>query len=127
MVSKNFFEELEKRNVSHSKEIVSINLDYADLPRKYARESEKHRALKKIAFQMLKEMGEPNPEYEFNYCDVYSPKLRIVIECGNTTANKILEELFRWCTANQLWILDYPNSEGKSELIKLKKEVEQNG
>jgi len=115
-----FFKELEEHHVAHSLEKVHVTLDYNNLPTKYGRESAEHRALKKVAFQLLKEMGEPNPQYEFNYYDVYSPKLRIVIECGNTMASKILENLFRWGNVDEVWTLDYPDANGMSELIKFR-------
>lgn len=120
VVSDNFFKELARYSVSHSVETIHVNLDYTNLPRKHGRESIEHCALKKFAFQMLKEKGETDPRYEFNYYDVYAPNLGIIVECGNTLADKILEDLFRWGGANEVWILDYSDSNGVSELIKLK-------
>jgi hypothetical protein len=107
--------------ISHSKEFIHVNLSYDELPRKYGRESVRHRALKKVAFQMLKELGDPNPQYEYAYCDVYSEKFRIVIECGLTNIFKILEVFFQWHMADEVWVLDYPNKDGFSELVKFKK------
>jgi hypothetical protein len=121
LVSDSFFKELENVGVTHIIENIRVHLTYDELSRKYGGESPRHQALKKVAFQMLKEAGEPNPEYEFNYYDVYSPKLRIIIECGNTSADKILEGLFRWNIASEVWVLDYPNENGYAELIKFKK------
>jgi hypothetical protein len=124
LVSDSFFKELESKGVIHTMENIHVCLACNDgLPRKCGRESVEHRALKKAAFLMLKEVGEPNPEYEFNYCDVYSPKLRIIIECGNTGADKILEDLFRWNMADEVWVLDYPNKDGNAELTKLKRRI----
>jgi len=59
--------------------------------------SEAHRLLKWRAWLWLREIGEPDPLYEW-WCphgkaDVWSPRLGIAVECGNTMPIKVLDGL----------------------------------
>ena len=112
---------LEENGVLWTKEYVHVSLSYDDLPRKRGGEGILHRALKKYAYQMLKELGDPHPEYEYDYCDVYSKRLRIAIECGVTHISKVIELFFQWNMVNEVWVLDFPDGNGLAELIKFKR------
>lgn len=116
--------ELEKAGITHTEEKVKISLNYEDLPTKHSSESDTHRALKKIAYEMLQRLGEPEPKYEYAYYDVYGPSLGIVIECGTTQVDKLLEAFFRWfnLTLKEFWNLDYSDKEGNAELVKFKRQ-----
>jgi hypothetical protein len=56
--------------------------------------SQLHAELKWVAWNWLKEQGEDTPMYEQAYpggkADVNGPMLRVVIECGDTTADKTI-------------------------------------
>jgi hypothetical protein len=123
LVSDNDLKQLEANGISHSEQVIHVELSFQDLPTKYSRESERHRALKKVAYEMLQKLGEDKPQYEYAYYDVYSPSLNIVIECGDTRLDKLLEAFFRWFKTDlkEFWNLDYPDAEGNAELQKFKK------
>jgi len=119
LATEQHFAELDKHGIGHKIEKIDVALNFEDLPRKYGRESETHRAMKKFAYEMLKQLGEPTPEYEYAYSDVFAPTLKIIIECGDTPLDKIYEDFFRWFAKdlNELWMFDYPQN-GRSEIIK---------
>lgn len=123
LISDSNIKELEDNGISHTEEVVHIDLAFQDLPTKYGGESDKHRALKKVAYEMLQRLGECKPQYEYAYYDVYSPSLNIIIECGNTQLDKLLEAFFRWFKTDlkEFWNLDYPDIDGNAELLKFKK------
>jgi hypothetical protein len=114
------FRELANLGIRQTCEKIHVQLEYSNLPTKHGRESDQHRALKKFAARLLEELGEYSPNYEHAYYDVYGPALHIIVECGDTTLDKILDAFFRWFRKDlrELWTLDYPNSEGQAELIK---------
>lgn len=113
------FVELEKAGIERSIEHINIQLDFNDLPRKYGRESETHRAMKKFAYQMLKHLGENEPQYEYAGFDVFAPALKIIVECGDIPLGKLYDAFFRWLNVDlkEMWMLDYPQN-GVSELVK---------
>ncbi len=115
-----YLKEIERLGTEITTEKIKVELSYSDLPKKYGKESDTHRALKKLVHKILQEYGEPIPQYESAYYDVYSTKFKVVVECGDTPVDKIPEVLFRW-NENEVWCLGYPNDEGYSELIKFKK------
>ena len=123
LVSDAQLEELERMGIRHTQEMVKMNLNYADLPTKYGSESDKHRALKKAAYEMLQRLGEQKPQYEYAYYDVYSSSLNIVIECGDTQLDKLLDAFFRWFKSDlkEFWNLDFPDKDGNAELLKFRK------
>lgn len=55
-----------------------------------------HSRLKWAGWSWLRSLGDPAPEYEFQFqhsygiADVFSTKLAIAIECGNTQAGKVV-------------------------------------
>jgi len=84
-----------------------------------------HEIMKENVRLFFQENGDMNVVCEkFNY-DVISYKEKIVVECGQTYGNKILElfsglydELREF---NDLWILDFYNAENVSLIYKFKK------
>jgi hypothetical protein len=68
-----------------------------------------HLILKYNASEILKNLGEPNPLIEYNYYDVYSPKLKIRIECGHTNPSQFLSSINSE-DIKKFWILQYPNT-----------------
>lgn len=124
VISEKNLMELEKAGIIHTEEMVHIELNYEILPTKHSSESDNHRALKKNAYELLQKLGEPEPKYEYAYYDVYGPTLGIVVECGTTQVDKLLEAFFRWfnLTLKEFWNLDYPDKEGNAELVKFKRQ-----
>lgn len=74
-----------------------------------------HNNLKHTASLLLRDLGEENPQIEVNYMDVYSPKLRIRIECGHTQIERLIHSL---CESITFWILQYPKTEDTLTLYK---------
>lgn len=64
-----------------------------------------HSNLKHTASLLLKKLGEENPQFEEDLMDVYSPKLRIRVECGYTQIERLI---FSLCESITFWILQYP-------------------
>jgi hypothetical protein len=96
-------------------------LDYSDLPRKLGRESETHRAFKKHAGTLLKNLGAD--DVQFGLIDVSSRMLRIAIECGDTPVDRIWNMLFcedygRWI--KEVWCI-YRINDGNIEIVKFVK------
>ena len=98
-------------------------LDYSDLPPKNGSEKETHRALKKYAETLLKDLGANDVRFEGYLIDVSSHQLRIAIECGDTPIYRIWDMLFadshgRWI--KEVWCI-YVIGEEDIEIVKFVK------
>lgn len=68
-----------------------------------------HYTLIDKACQLLRDLGEENPLKEYKRWDVYSPKLKIRIECGHTDTSRLLWSLSKNNNEiDEFWILQYP-------------------
>ncbi len=71
-------------------------------------ESLPHVYLKYTASQLLRELGEDDPLFEYKLYDVFSPKLKIRIECGHTDPDRLLSSIIHDI---EFWLLQYPERE----------------
>jgi hypothetical protein len=94
LANEKYFDKLRALGVTISKDEISNDLDFTNLPPKYGNEQEEHRALKKFGKRLLSEIGGFDAIFENNNMDVYSRTLSIEIECGNTEIQKVCNLLF---------------------------------
>lgn len=99
---------VEKISLQHPKTLAIV-------PRGSVNETDLHLILKYNACLLLKELGEKEPHIEQKGYDVYSPKLRIRIECGPTEPDRLTWS-FHGDEVTEFWILQYPK-EGDSALL----------
>ena len=111
---------MEKKNISFETTKIKLPTDYTDLPQKYGAESNEHRAMKKAVIELLKNMGETNPQIEYGYIDVYSEKYQLAVEVGDTPVNRISHHLARPYVKNLLTI-DFEDSNSDYEVIEFRK------
>lgn len=118
---KELAEIMSRKKIEYHSEKIKLDLDYKNLPKKRNRESDFHRALKKAMFDYLIKLGDTTPLLEYGYMDVYSQKLGINIECGNTPVSRIVENLWHREGIKEVWAVDtdYSNN-GTFDLIKFK-------
>lgn len=78
------------------------------------KESLKHKRLKQVAYNKLRELGETNPKIEYyygGYFDLYAEKLGISVECGRTNLWSLWEFMhFSPQLDKEYWLLQYPQS-----------------
>ena len=87
--------------------------DLTTVPRGTGNETDAHLTLKHNACLMLRKLGEDNPIVEkMDGYDVYSPKLKVRIECGHTDPDR-LSWSFEGDNVAEFWVLQYPR-EGES-------------
>ncbi len=72
------------------------------------RETLPHINLKYTASQLLHKLGEDNPLFEYKLYDVFSPKLKIRIECGHTDPDRLLHSIIHDI---EFWLLQYPKKD----------------
>jgi len=95
--------------LSYTSEIAEI-----EIPEKYniergpgSKETLLHLRTKYTATKMLKDLGEEHPLVEYELWDVYSPKLKIRVECGHTDPARLIHS-FHLDNVNEFWVLQYP-------------------
>lgn len=70
-------------------------------------ETVNHMILKYNACLLLRKSGEDEPLIEHELMDVYSPKLKIRVECGHTDPNRLVDG-FHSGDFKEFWVLHYP-------------------
>ena len=91
----------------------------ASIPKGSGNETNAHLILKYNAYLLLKKLGEKEPEVERDCYDVYSPKLKIRIECGHTDPDRLTWS-FYGDKVTEFWVLQYPKEGDKSTFYKFK-------
>lgn len=73
-----------------------------------------HINLKYTASKLLYNLGEEAPAYEYKTYDVFSPKLKLRIECGHTEPDRLLH-----CIVNDIkfWLLQYPDQNEEEAIL----------
>jgi len=103
--------------ITYTVERISLqhprNLDI--VPRGSVNETDLHLILKYNACLLLKRLGEEEPRIEQKGYDVYSPKLKIRIECGHTEPDRLTWS-FHDDEVTEFWVLQYPK-EGESAML----------
>lgn len=88
------------------------------------RETSDHLTLKSIAEKLLEKLGEDHVLFEYNLWDVYSPKLRIRVECGCTDPHRLVESFMMESEKiSEFWVLQYSNKLYKFKPSKDCKEI----
>ena len=106
---------LELGLVSYTVEQVFLEQpkDFAKVSRSDGYETDAHLTLKHNACLILRKLGEDKPIVEkMDGYDVYSPKLKVRIECGHTDPER-LPWSFESDNVAKFWVLQYPR-EGES-------------
>jgi hypothetical protein len=93
--------------------------DLTTIPTGTGSESDAHLTLKYNACLLLKNLGEDKPTVEQEGYDVYSPKLKVRIECGHTDQDR-LPWSFKENDVAEFWVLQYPEEGDSAPLYKFK-------
>ena len=119
-LSEEQWQALTKAGFQHTREVVFVALDVAELPRSHGCEGKMHRALKRAAADMLAQRGETEVRLEHFGFDVYGATLGIVVECGTMSLTKVYEALVdeKASVVREVWNLGFPKLENYCILTK---------
>ena len=120
-LSEEHWKSLSEAGFQHTQKLVPVTFEISQLPPKRGCEGRMHRALKKVASDMLEEEGEAQVKLEHCGFDVYAVTLGIVVECGTMPITKIYEALVDQDSLGlkEIWNISFPKPENICVLTKI--------